>query len=437
MGETHLRKASNILFYGFLVLFSIAGLALTAYLFYQYITIKLIGSPNLSAQIQEIVILTVVCALCRSLPLPTQGGKGSMDISTIIFFAAFLLNGPEATAVVIFFSTIFTFVRWEDKKLKHIFNTPILQTLFNNGILTISMFAGALLFSLLGCKPGDITLPGILLPSFLYLTVNMLVNCLFMSLLYRMMQGVPFGKTLVNGIVSMVPTLLAFAPIGIFLAMVFRISTSGPYLALLFFVPLLFARYAWKLYLHSKEQFLRTISTLTAAIEAKDPYTEGHSKRVAEYSVALAQQMKLRNAQVENIKVAAVLHDIGKIGIEDEILRKPTQLNPEEWNKILQHPAIGVKILDEVDMPDTIKEMIHYHHIRYDRKGYPEDGRDKALPIEVHIISLADAYDAMTSDRPYRKAMSDDTAIKIIEQENGTQFHPDVVEAFLELKKRK
>ena len=208
-------------------------------------------------------------------------------------------------------------------------------------------------------------------------------------------------------------------------------------MALLFFVPLLFARYAFKLYLDSKEQYLRTISTLTAAIEAKDEYTEGHSKRVAEYAVEIAHAMGLRSARIENIKVASVLHDIGKIGIDDKILRKPSKLTKAEWSKIEEHPTIGIKILEEVTMPEAVKEMIHYHHVRYDRKGYPEIGNSTRIPLEVHIISLADAFDAMTSDRPYREALTEEMAMEIIVQERGKQFHPDVVDVFLKMKKRK
>lgn len=436
MGEIRLQKPRNVLLYSFLALFSIAGVALTSFLVYEY-CIAFIAGGNHLADVTDIVLLTAICALCRSLPLPTRKGNGSMDISTIIIFASFLLKGVEATAIIIMLSTIFTFVRWEDNKIKHVFNTPILQTLFNNSVLTVSMFCGSLVFGLFGIPLGSLALPGVILPSFVYLIVNMTVNSIFLAVLYYLLQGMPFGKTFATGIMSMAPTLLAFAPIGIFLALVFRIQSSGPYLALLFFVPLMFARYAFKLYLDSKEQFLRTISTLTAAIEAKDKYTEGHSKRVAQYSVDIAQAMHLRNSRIENIKVAAVLHDIGKIGIDDEILHKPTKLNEFEWSKIVQHPSIGIKILEEVDMPASIKEMIHYHHIRFDRTGYPPTGREVVLPIEVHIISLADAYDAMTSDRPYRNAMSDDIALDIIEQENGTQFHPEVVDAFLKMKKRK
>lgn len=439
MGEINRKDSRKILLYSYLVLFSIAGLALTSYLVFCYYQ-QLIASQTRLDDLRELVILIAICSICRSLPLPTRRGKGAMDISAIIVFASFLLEGANGTAVILLVSTLFTFVKWEDNKLRHIFNTPFSQTVFNNSILTVSMYAGALVYRLtvmlFRFYTQGLALPGIILPSFLFLIAYMLVNCLFMALLFRLLQGAPFIRSFTSGIVSMAPTLLAFTPIGIFLAKVFDIPNDGPYLALLFFIPLIFARYAFKLYLDSREQYLRTISTLTAAIEAKDEYTQGHSDRVAQYAVEIAQAMGLRSSRIENIKVAAVLHDIGKIGIDDEILRKPGKLTQAEWGRIEQHPSIGIKILEEVKMPDAVKEMIHYHHVRYDRKGYPKVGPETQIPLEVHIISLADAFDAMTSDRPYRKALSEETARNIIKEERGTQFQPDIVDVFLKMKNR-
>ncbi len=447
MGEAVVKTTKAWMLPVFLVFLSIVAITLSAAPVRECITgfISLPPAEKLN-EIIQIAALTVIMSLCRSLPVPTRKAEG-YDISSIALFATFLSKGMGVTIIVLVISAFFTFDRDEkSRKVLHIFNTSVAKTLFNNFNLILSVILGAMAFELLYHSPAaggsrfpyyDLTLPGILLPSLMYLAVSVLSDSICMGLLFWSMRGTSFTQTFFAGLRTMAPTMFALSPIGYFIAFIFSTKDNGPYMALLFFIPLLFARYAFKLYLDSKEQFIRTISTLTAAIEAKDKYTEGHSKRVADYSVALAQEMKLHNARIENIKVAAVLHDIGKIGIDDEILRKPTKLSPEEWDKIVQHPSIGIKILEEVAMPSPIKEMIHYHHIRFDRTGYPSAGRDKPLPIEVHIISLADAYDAMTSDRPYRNAMSEDMAVEIIKQENGTQFHPDVVEAFLKLRKRK
>lgn len=392
----------------------------------------------------QLAVLSIIMTLCRSLPVPTRTGDG-MDISNVAVIASFLAKGPGATIVVIIISAFFTFDR-RDNKICLVFNTPLSKTLFNNFNLIISVVLGSYVFSLTGGIPSglvtpyyDIKLPQVLAPSLLYLVVSLFIESVFMALLLMILRRSPFWKTLAYGLKTFAPTLLALAPIGYFIAYIFTMDGgggSGPYMALLFFVPLMFARYAFKLYLDSKEQYLRTISTLTTAIEAKDEYTEGHSKRVAQLAAEIAQAMGLRNVRMENIKVAAMLHDIGKIGIDDKILRKPSKLTRYEWGRIMEHPAIGLKILEEVAMPEAVKEMIYYHHIRYDRGGYPEIGEQEKIPLEVYIIGLADAYDAMTSNRPYRNAMTEEMALEIVKEERGKQFHPDIVDAFMKFKKK-
>jgi putative nucleotidyltransferase with HDIG domain len=431
MAEVKSGKSQAWLANIYLVIFTCIGAGLAAYFSYKCI----IGLTFNLNEILQYVVLVIALSICRSMPLPTRTGQG-MDISIIILYASVVIKGIEATMLIFVVSAFFTFARWDNKKISHIFNTPLRKTLFNNSNYIISVYLGFLVYTAIGGKVGDPTyLPQIIWQSLLFLIVTLLVDSINLFTILKLTQGIPFFRSLGAGIVGMLPTLLAFAPIGYFLALIFS-NPGGPYMALLFFVPLLFARYAFKLYLDSKEQYLRTISTLTMAIEAKDEYTEGHSKRVAQYSVEIAQAMGLRSARIENIKVAAVLHDIGKIGIDDEILRKPGKLTEYEWSRIVQHPTIGIKILEEVKMPEPVKDMIHYHHVRYDRKGYPTVEPDTQIPLEVHIISLADAFDAMTSDRPYRKALSEETALKVIQQERGTQFHPDIVDIFLKMKNR-
>jgi putative nucleotidyltransferase with HDIG domain len=430
-------KGRKFFYYLYLTIFSAAGLGLAGFLIFEYVAGALVSAD----EIVQLAVLTLVLTLSRSLTLPTRKGQG-IDISMIIIYAALILKGIYVTAFIITVSTLFTVIKWDNKNVSHIFNTPISRTLFNNSNHIISVCLGWLVFVLAGNVPFDqapdpYNVLGILLPSILFFFVTILINSVNMFTVLKLSSAdFRFFPSIVSGVSSMLPTLLAFAPIGYFLAIIFNLQ-YGPYMALLFIIPLLFARFAFKLYLDSKEQYLRTISTLTAAIEAKDEYTEGHSKRVAQYAVDIAQAMGLRSSRVENIKVASVLHDIGKIGIDDKILRKPSKLTKAEWSRIIEHPAIGVKILEEVTMPEAVKEMIFYHHVRYDRGGYPEIGKDVKIPLEVHIIGLADAFDAMTSNRPYRSAMTEKEALDIIEQEKGKQFHPDVVDVFLRLKNRK
>lgn len=172
------------------------------------------------------------------------------------------------------------------------------------------------------------------------------------------------------------------------------------------------------------------ITALVSAIEAKDSYTVGHSERVSKYAYRLAQKLDFSKDKLEEIRVAGMLHDVGKIGISNSILNKPSRLSKEEFEQVKRHPSLGGWIMNTLDLPKTTLNAINFHHERYDGKGYPLGLKGEELPIETQIISLADAYDAMTSDRPYRKAMSHKAAIEEIKNCSNTQFNPELVDLF-------
>lgn len=168
-------------------------------------------------------------------------------------------------------------------------------------------------------------------------------------------------------------------------------------------------------------------ASLVNAIEAKDKYTLGHSERVADYSVQIARRLNMSEDEVEDIRVAGMLHDIGKIGVPDDILRKPSRLTNSEYEEVKKHPAIGSWILNTLDLPESTMDAINYHHERFDGKGYPLGLKGKELSLSTQIVSLSDAYDAMTSDRPYRKAMTHSEAIAELKKCSSTQFNPELV----------
>lgn len=185
------------------------------------------------------------------------------------------------------------------------------------------------------------------------------------------------------------------------------------------------------LYETSKKYFVSTIDALIATVEAKDKYTRGHSQRVSNYAVNIAKYLGLPEDQVEDIKIAGILHDIGKIGISDEILCKPGKLTEEEYSKIKQHPAISNKILFPIGLSERVLKAIAYHHERFDGKGYPFGLAGENITIESQVIAVADAYDAMTSDRSYRSQMQIDQALIELRANAGNQFRHDVVDALI------
>ncbi len=172
------------------------------------------------------------------------------------------------------------------------------------------------------------------------------------------------------------------------------------------------------------------------AVDAKDPYTQGHSDRVVKYSLAIAKEMNLSKEEIEEIEIAARLHDVGKIGVSEKVLGKQGKLTDKEWEEIKAHPETSAKILEPVDFPSSIVSSVLHHHERPDGKGYPNGLSKDKIPLGASIIKVADAFDAMTSARPYRKALPDEKAIDELKKYEGTQFLPEVVEAFLKVYER-
>ena len=187
-----------------------------------------------------------------------------------------------------------------------------------------------------------------------------------------------------------------------------------------------------RLYQELEEMFFQTAESLATAIEKRDPYTGGHTKRVTSYSLAIAKYLPLSLAERKCLRIASVLHDIGKIGIEDQILRKPERLSPEEFNMIKHHSDMGAEIIEHIRSLREIVPGVKYHHEQLNGSGYPHGLKGKDIPMLARIVAVADTYDAMTTDRPYRKALEKEVAVEELRRCAGTQFDQKVVEAFVE-----
>lgn len=187
-----------------------------------------------------------------------------------------------------------------------------------------------------------------------------------------------------------------------------------------------------RLYETLKETFLTAVYTLAETIEKRDPYTGGHTKRVMEYSISIGNALGLPEIEMDRLKLAAVLHDVGKIGVRDNILLKNGKLNDEEFEEIKRHTIYGEQVLKYIKNFKDIIPGVKFHHERYDGKGYPEGLIGEEIDIIARVIAVGDTFDAMTTDRPYRKGFSREIACAEIINNAGSQFDPEVVRAFLE-----
>ncbi len=180
-----------------------------------------------------------------------------------------------------------------------------------------------------------------------------------------------------------------------------------------------------------KNDYLDSLRALSKVIESRDLYTKKHSELVAKYAVEIAKELGLSTEEIEIMEQTALLHDIGKIGIKDTILNKPGKLNAAEWEGVKKHPLIGEELIQPFKLLRIEQAMIRHHHERFDGAGYPDKLKGEDVPIYARILAVADSFEAMVSDRPYRSKLSLGEAKKELERCKGTQFDPKVVEAFL------
>ena len=189
-----------------------------------------------------------------------------------------------------------------------------------------------------------------------------------------------------------------------------------------------------RLYEDLRSTYMRTIKVLAKTIDARDHYTHSHSENVAKYAVAIAEEMGLPVKEIERIREACELHDLGKIAVEDSILSKPSELNDQEWEQIKNHPMIAAEILEPLTFLNGATDLIRQHHEHFDGSGYPKGLKGEEIMLGARIIHVADAYEAMRSARSYRKIpLSKDEAVAEVKKYNGIQFDPKVVQVFLKV----
>jgi len=348
---------------------------------------------------------------------------GSITIGFPIDFVIILVYGPAIAIWITFLGEI----------LGELINrrTTWYKAFFNASQYALSVGVAGLVYQFVGGVVGSQDFLKYVLPAALCAFTYCVINSILVAIVISFAQQVKLTMVWRVNIKEMIPSYLAEAPIGFLMAIVY--VEVGIFGILLFFLPLLLARRSFELYTKMRKVYLDTIRALAAAIDAKDPYTKGHSERVAHTSVALAQELNLSDQDIENIEYTALLHDIGKIGIADNILGKKSSLTNKEFDKIKEHTVMGAKIIEPVDFLKNSYQAIYHHHERYNGKGYPDGIKSEDIPLSARIIAVADAYDAMGSDRPYRKKLNKDKILKELKDQSGKQFDPEVVKTLLSI----
>jgi len=422
MNNIKQSKKRNIKLYAYIIFLALTSLMLLIYLFKNYT----ISDYTL------LIVFSVLSALAETflIPLPKVG---AVSVSFALTFSAILLTNPLTASLIAAFGMIFRCPYVDGKGRVHMFNNPLYKTVFNVSQYIINAGAAGLTY---------LYLNRILNFGFYFFNPIAAVVCLFVYLTLNSVFMASLMSILLNEKISYIwkNYLLGFINISLVgllgIVVAFSYDNFGTTGILLFFIPLMFARYTFKLYLDMRKNYFDTLNVLVRAIEASDPYTSGHSMRVSAYAVAIANQVGLPQGKIDLIKVQPFLHDIGKIGIDKSILNKNGKLEKEEFDKIKSHPEIGATIIADLSYLTNISDIIRHHHERNDGKGYPDGLSHEDIPLETSILTVADSFDAMTTDRPYRGALSLESALQEIKDNGGTQFNPDIVDdSIIALKK--
>lgn len=408
-----MKISKKVLFY--ISMITVMAIALTLFISSQYTFVGI----NIT------IFWIILAAISESLGIILPNGIG-LSVSFATHLACIIIGGPFLAVIVSASSCIFCVIKTQNG-YSHIFNTPFYKTIFNISELIISAGVAGLVYIYSGGIIGHF----LVLPTVLAVMAYLFINNLILSRLMAFLHNESLLRVWINSIKGVFLNIIAVGMIGVILALAYM--SYGPAAVVLFFGPLLLARFSFKLYINMRSTYLETIHAFNKFVEAKDTYTSGHSARVQKYAEMIALAAKLPDQKVQKIKTAALLHDIGKVGISDSILKKPLSLTFDEYEEIKNHVVIGAEILEGVDFLKDISEIIRQHHERHDGKGYPSGLKNGDICIEAAILSLADVYDAMTSDRPYRHAMSKQEALEELRINSGTQFDPELTESFIKI----
>jgi len=380
-----------------------------------YVLPRLSGRHELLTGLLIFSCLTVVAEM-RPVYLPEHC---VICVSSSFHIASLFLFGTEAAILVSVLGSGIADL-FERRALR--------KTMFNISQYALCTGLAGVVYNLTRGSPGPLNLLRDFGPLTLSVITYFCLNALFISIVIALSEGYSVTDIFLINIKDVAFQYFASAAIGILIAVIYHEQPAG---IILLMLPLLIIYFALRNYMELRTQTQKVLEMLADLIDKRDPYTYHHSQQVADYSVRIARRLGLSEAEVEIIKSAARIHDLGKIIIDNTILLKPGRLTAEEYAIVKDHPRVGAEIARQLQSYQKGADYVLNHHEFFDGSGYPAGNSGQRIPLGGRIIAAADAYHAMTSDRPYRKAKSRAEAMQILHENIGTQFDPQVVEAFL------
>lgn len=368
------------------------------------------------------VLVIALLAAASERYAPVLSGY-SASLAFPLLMSALVIGGPLDGAVVAGASVLTPDLARSKK--------GFVTSIYNLGqTVTAAVLAGWLYLSLGGSPVPWSThvFPAILFPLAAAAIVCAGVNIIFTALGVVLLYGEPMRPTILSTL-RYAPSLLSLAAVGFLMGHTMAVNIFA---LPLFIYPLWVAKQLYQSFVQLNQAYTDTIRSLVNAVEAKDAYTSGHSQRVSEYAVRLGRHLRLPEPRLCQLEHAALLHDLGKLSLGGELLRKTSPLSSTEREQINQHPAVGARMISRIPPLSELSEAIGQHHERPDGSGYPKGLEGSAICLDARILAVADSYDAMTTNRPYRDGLSRTEAVAELRRNSGTQFDAKLVELFAE-----
>lgn len=375
---------------------------------------------------KDVVLFITLIIVADTAQITLPRGGASIYASSPIDLAAIMVLGPAAIAFIETVATLFSEI--------FIQRRAVMKIAFNIPLLIITVGISGLVYWSFGDSWTNLDTPLFLVPLTACVIVYYAINTFSISVVIGLSDRKNPFKIWKQNYMWTFFHIFAFMPVGAIIALIY--VKAGMWTLALFIIPLFLARHSFQLYLDMKEAHINTVAALTSAIDANDPFTHGHSYRVSRYALRIGKAMGLSSKDLEILEYGALLHDIGKIAIQHDILLKVGQLTDNDRKTLKQHPSIGADIVENLKFLKGAAVLVRHHHEQPDGKGYPEGLRDDEIPVGARILLVADAFDAMTSDRPYRQGLPVEKVIEQFEIYKGTQFDLEIAELFVDLVKR-
>lgn len=389
----------------------------------------------------ELAVFAALTIASGRFTLKIPSVNSTFSVAEMFGFSCVLLFGQEAAAVTLALDSLV--LGWRRRMTRE-------QVLFNFGMVTLSVWSsGAIFFAVAGVPPlltADTPSGGLLFPLALLASTYFLVNSGLTAGIIALHGSEHPLKVWRGHFLWLAPSYAAAASVALLLVVALR---QVHFTAIALIPPLLLISYLTMRSSFGRLEdakghveklnrlYFSTVETLATAIDAKDEVTHSHIRRVQRGAIALARELGVTDAQtLQAIESAALLHDTGKIAVPEHILNKPGKLTPAEFEKMKLHAPIGAEILSSIEFPYPVVPIVRHHHENWDGTGYPDGLKGTEIPIGARILSVVDCFDALTSDRPYRRRMSDEEALKIVTDRRNSMYDPEVVDAFVASYKR-